>query len=77
MMFVVKTMYMICRDLMLTTKTILIADLMFVAEDFVAKNNKRLQRWCLLTRCYYQGGCCQRTLMLKILLPKMLLYRRS
>ncbi len=40
MMFVVKTTYMICRDLMLTTKTILIADLMFVAEDFVAKNNR-------------------------------------
>jgi hypothetical protein len=40
MMFVVKRTYMICRDLMLTTKTILIADLMFVAEDFVAKNNR-------------------------------------
>jgi hypothetical protein len=40
MMFVVKTMYMMCIDLMLTTKTILIVDRMFVAEDFVAKNNR-------------------------------------
>jgi len=47
MMFVVKTTYMICIDLMLTTKTILIVDLMFVAEDFIAKNN----------RGYRDGAC--------------------
>jgi hypothetical protein len=47
MIFVVKRTYMICRDLMLTTKTILIADPMFVAEDFVAKNN----------RGYRDGAC--------------------
>jgi len=47
MMFVVKRTYMICRDLMLTTKTILIVDPMFVAEDFVAKNN----------RGYIDGAC--------------------
>ncbi len=40
MMFIAKTTYMICRDLMFTSQIILITYMMFVEEDCVAKNNK-------------------------------------